>query len=242
MHRFFIKAADISGGAVTISGRDAAHARALRIRRGELFIVCDGAGADYVCRMTEPDRDGASAEILEKRASVDEPGVRCTVYTAFSKGDRLEYVVQKSVELGAAAVTLFVSVRCVVRPDAAARSRRAERLRAVAEDAAKQSGRGVIPDVLLAPSFEDAVREARGADLALFCYEEERGFGLRQALDEVPAPKTAAIITGPEGGFEPDEAAFAASEGLRPVSLGPRILRCDTAPTAALACVMMRYE
>jgi 16S rRNA (uracil1498-N3)-methyltransferase len=241
MHRFFVAAPGISGAAVTISGRDAEHIRALRIRRGEIFTVCDGAGADYVCRMTEVGRGSASAEILEKRASAGEPGVRCTVYAAFSKGDRPEAVVRKSVELGAAAVSLFISARCVARPDAAAQARRAERLRIVAEEAAKQSGRGIIPEVSISGSFEEAVRDALRTELALFFYEEERELALRQALGGTPAPKTVSIITGPEGGFEPGEAELAASAGCRVVSLGPRILRCDTAPAAALTCVMMYY-
>ncbi|MDR2357481.1 MAG: 16S rRNA (uracil(1498)-N(3))-methyltransferase [Oscillospiraceae bacterium] len=239
MRRFFIAPSDVSDGAVTVRGRDAAHMRTLRMKRGDMFAACDGAETDYICRLTELERDAARAEIALVRACEGEPPVACEVYAAFSKGDRLETVVQKSVELGAVSVVLFESRRCVARPDARALERRLERLSAVAEEAAKQSGRGRVPGVTSARSFEEAVERAAMAALPLFFYEEERARGLREALSGGGTGGSVSVVTGPEGGFEPEEADFAIGRGCVSVSLGPRILRCDTAPVAALACVMM---
>jgi 16S rRNA (uracil1498-N3)-methyltransferase len=239
LSRFFVKNPDVADGAITVAGRDMAHMRALRIKPGEVFTVCDGAETDYICRLSELGRDAARAEIMETRVCEGEPPVACAVYAAFSKGDKLESVVRKSVELGASSVVLFESRRCVARPDARSLGRRLERLSAVAEDAAKQSGRGRVPEVSAAPSFAEAAERAALAQLPLFFYEEERATCLREALSRARTPSSASIVTGPEGGFEPGEAAFAAERGCVAVSLGPRILRCDTAPVAVLACVMM---
>jgi 16S rRNA (uracil1498-N3)-methyltransferase len=164
------------------------------------------------------------------------------VYAAFSKGDRLESVVQKATELGVYEIVLFESRRCVARPDPGALERRLERLRDIALDAAKQSGRGRVPGVLAASSFTAAVTRAASARLPLFFYEDENRLYLREALEEERTPATVSLITGPEGGFDPEEAVLAASAGCRSVGLGPRILRCDTAPVAALACIMMKYR
>jgi 16S rRNA (uracil1498-N3)-methyltransferase len=242
MHRIFASAGDVGGGFVALGERDMAHLRALRIRGGESFVVCDGAGTDYVCRLAETGGDGARAEIVQTLPSAGEPAVKATVYLAFAKGERLELAVQKCVELGASAFCLFPCARIVARPGADKLPRRLERLAAISKSAAEQSGRGIIPPVRASGSLEDALREAASAQLALFLYENETGLGLREALDVSPAPGTLSIITGPEGGFEPGEAAAAKSAGCLTVGLGARILRCDTAPAAALACAMMQFD
>jgi 16S rRNA (uracil1498-N3)-methyltransferase len=215
--------------------------RALRIRGGELFTVCDGGGRDYICRLTELGRDGARAEILEARASVGEPPVNVSVYLAFAKGERLEYAVQKCVELGAAEFFVFPSARSVASPDGKSLANRLARLSAISKGAAEQSGRGIIPAVRALASFDDMVGAASQARLPLFFYEGESAPNLSSALDAVSELETASIITGPEGGFEPREVEYASRAGCLPVSLGLRILRCDTAPIAALSCVMLRY-
>ncbi len=238
MPRFFVTASNIFGGAAYLNAKETEHLRALRIRKGESFTVCDGNGTDYTCRLTDITADGAEAEIMETGPTVSEPTVDCAAYIAFAKGDRLETAVQKSVELGASEIVLFPSARCVSKPEGLSVLKKTGRLQKIGEEAAKQSGRGKIPHVIVSPSFDHMIFKASKADLPLFFYEEEKARHLKEALVEKPAFKTISIVTGPEGGFDPAEAAFAAQNGMLSVSLGPRILRCETAPIAALAAIM----
>ena len=240
MARFFVSASNIFGGVAYLSSSDTEHLRSLRIRNGEVFTVCDGNGTDYSCVLSKVDRDGAEATVLGTSPSVGEPSVSVTLYTAFSKGDKLEHVVQKAVELGAVAVVLFPSRRCVARPEGSALAKRVLRLARIAEEAAKQSGRGIVPTVTALDSYEEAIRRAASADLPLFCYENETDFGLRQAMSDRPGAVSVSLVTGPEGGFDRDEADLAASSGMITVTLGKRILRCETAPLAALTAVMFQ--
>ena len=268
MVRFFSVLSDISDGIVHLSAEDAAHIRSLRLRPDELFTVCDGGGVDYICRLGE--RNVCSvAEIIEAHSSRGEPSVACSVYIAYAKGDRLDYAVQKSVELGASDIVLFPSDRCVAIPDDP--EKKVGRLQRIALETAKQCGRGRIPVIIAMSSFGAAIRQATqhhkksvpgirispGDDeytngnpdtntscssvsgLSLFFYECEEKLHLKQVLEErSKETESISIVTGPEGGFEPHEAEFAQSMGLIAVSLGPRILRCETAPVAALAAIM----
>ena len=240
MPRFFISASNIFGGIAYLSGQDANHMKVLRIKSGETFTVCDGAGTDYVCRLKEDaGSDGLEAEILETRPSQSESPVSCRVFAAFSKGDKIETVVQKCVELGAGEIVIFPSSRCVSRPEGAAVLKKTARWQKIAEEAAKQSERGIIPRVSAAPSYAAAVADAAAADLPLFCYECEKQQSLKSLLFNSAEPRTVSIMTGPEGGFTPEEAQLAADAGMISVSLGPRILRCETAPIFALSAIMM---
>jgi 16S rRNA (uracil1498-N3)-methyltransferase len=248
MIRFFASQTDISNDTIRLSAEDSDHIRALRLRPDELFIVCDGEGLDHICRLvtrggggnrtgdgSHPE-SGSIAEIVETRPSRGEPTVECSVYIALAKGDRLEYAVQKSVELGAYDIVLFPSERCVSPPGDI--TKKITRLQKIALETAKQCGRGRIPEITSADSFEAAVRQAVSAALPLFFYECEDKLHLKQALGRYTGAGPVSIVTGPEGGFEPHEAEFARSAGMLAVTLGPRILRCETAPAAVLAAVM----
>lgn len=239
MARFFIAASNIFGGVAYLNAEEAEHIRVLRIRSGETFTVCDGNGNDYVCRLGEKTSDGISAEILETLPSTGEPGVECTVYAALPKGDKAETIIQKSVELGAASIVFFPSARCVSRPSEASLISKLGRWQKIAAEAAKQSGRGRIPTVSALSSFVLAMDEAAKTDLPLFLYEDEQGLSLRAAIEGKPDAKTVSVVTGPEGGFEKEEVEAAKQAGLLSVSLGKRILRCETAPLAALTAVML---
>jgi len=238
MARFFVTASNIFGGIAYLSSSDAEHIKALRIRNGETFTVCDGNGTDYSCVLTKMDKDGAEAQVLETSPSVGEPSVKVTIYAAFSKSDKLDHVVQKAVELGAEQIVLFPSRRCVARPEGTALVKRLLRLSRIAEEAAKQCGRGIVPTVTAMTSYEAAIEAAAGADLPLFCYEDETELSMAQAMASCPEAKTVSIVTGPEGGFEYEEAQQAAACGLKSVTMGKRILRCETAPLVALTAVM----
>ena len=235
MIRFFVEPPDISNGIVRLKPEDAEHIRVLRMRPAEQFIVCDGEGIDYICRLGGRS-EGSIAEIIGTQPSRGEPTIRCSVYIALAKGDRLDYAVQKSVELGARDIALFPSKRCVSVP--ADMKNKLFRLRKISEETAKQCDRGRIPQVNALNSFEEAIGQAALAELPLFFYELEDKLHLKQALELHDNIQSASIVTGPEGGFEQSEADYAHSSGMIAVTLGPRILRCETAPAAALAAVM----
>ncbi|NLL38589.1 MAG: 16S rRNA (uracil(1498)-N(3))-methyltransferase [Clostridiales bacterium] len=240
MHRFFVTRDSIHDGFIVLSGRNTEHFRVLRIRQGETVEVSDGEGTDYICIAGELIGREVRLNIVEKRASEREPSVICTVYAAFPKGDKAETIVQKSVELGANAIVFFPSRRCVSRLNGAAAVKKRDRWQIIAEEAAKQSGRGIIPRVDVLNKFDLAVEKAAGAELPLFLYEGETSTSIKKPLFERgESVKTVSIMTGSEGGFEPHEAQKAKDAGMLSVSIGKRILRCETAPLAALSAVML---
>ena len=238
MARFFVSASNIFGGVAYLSSSDSEHLRSLRIRNGEVFTVCDGNGTDYSCVLTKTDRDGAEAKILGTSPSVGEPAVKVTLYVAYAKSDKNDHVVQKAVELGACGIVLFPCRRCVARPEGSALAKRVVRLSRIAEEAAKQCGRGAIPTVTALDSFEEAVARASEADVPLLCYENETDTSLRQILNARSEVGTISVMCGPEGGFDASEVELAVEHGLRSVTLGKRILRCETAPLVALTAIM----
>jgi 16S rRNA (uracil1498-N3)-methyltransferase len=243
MHRFFAIGAPSNTGRIIIKGQDAAHIRVLRIRPEETVVVCDGRGLDYICRLIRADGREAELEIINTEPSSAEPSVDCTVYAAFPKADKAESIIQKCVELGAAAIYFFPSERCVSRPDQSSVKKKEERWSKISEEAAKQSGRGVIPKTGVIDSFDKAVKQAADADLPLFLYEKETELSIASPLlKKGPSCKTVSVMTGAEGGFEPFEADKARQAGMLLVSMGKRILRCETAPVAALSAVMLCTE
>lgn len=241
MPRFFTQDITETGGCIT--GEDAKHiAKVLRMKVGDELTVCDTKGRDYDCMIEEIGAGEVRLKVLSVAPSQSEPDVRVHLYQAMPKADKMETIIQKAVELGAASITPVMTRRCVSRPDAKSMDKKLVRYNRIALEAAKQCGRGVLPDVALPlPNFGAVCRSLAGYDLALFCYECG-GEPLRQLLAEAkPADgKTLkiAIITGAEGGFAAEEAEMAAKAGAKTVGLGPRILRCETAPLAVLSAVM----
>lgn len=236
MPRFFVEGEP--SGEYLVDGENGAHiVKSLRMRQGEKLTLCDGRGTDFLCTILECRPEGALVRVEERRQSDGEPEVRVTVCQCWPKGDKLETVTQKAVELGAAAVWPLESRRCVSRPDGKGAEKKTVRLQKIAREAAQQSGRGTIPRVLAPASLEEALRTAAKEGEILFFYEEGTQ-SLKQAL------KTAGdrlfVFVGPEGGFEPAEAALAESLGAKLLTLGPRILRTETAPLAAMAAIF--YE
>lgn len=227
---------NILGGMAIMKGRDAEHVRVLRLRPGEDMIICDGQGTDYKCRLVKADKEQVEAEVIEVVRCPAEPSVKVTVLCGLPKGDKTDYIIQKSVEAGAEEILFFNSDRCVARPDKP--EKKLERWQRIAEEAAKQSGRGIIPQIGWAGDFAGALDVAVKKELGLFMYET----GEREALNDVLGANSgiasSAIITGPEGGFAQFEADLARIAGLHICSMGERILRCETAPVVALTAVM----
>ena len=245
MIRFFANPLDISAKSIRLNEEDSKHIRSLRLRPDEQIIVCDGVGYDYVCKLGER-YDGTNVDIIEKHRSFSEPTVRCRSCIAYSKGDRLDYAVQKSVELGVFEIILFESERCVAVPNNI--PKKIERLQRIAFETAKQSGRGIIPVVSSGGNFEEMLDQAvSNSALSVLFYECEDQLHIKDIFEQhfLPADgskngeiKPVSLITGPEGGFEPFEVELAKSKDIKIVSLGPRILRSETAPIVALSAIM----
>ena len=237
MVRFFADQSETGGEEILLTGDNAQHARVLRLKAGEQVLVCDGEGSDLVCEVQECLQGEVRLKVCQRLESTTEAAVRVSVYMAFSKGDKLEHVIQKATELGAAEIVAFPSARCVSRPDDKSLKKKLERWQKIAASAAEQSGRGVIPDVLVLGSYSAALERAARADKALLFYENEHATTLRMAL-ESGSWRTVSLLTGPEGGLEEREVEQARQAGMQICTLGRRILRCETAPLCALSAVM----
>lgn len=241
MHRFFIASNEIQGQYVYLQAENAAHAKVLRIRPDEPFIACDENGIEYHCTLTQSNADTMVGQVLSTCICPNEATVQCTIYTAFPKGDKAEHIVQKCVEAGAHEIIFFPSSRCVSRPDGKSIEKKIARWQKISKEAAKQSMRGRIPTVSALHTWEQAVASAAQAELALMMYEPDSTiyrYPLREALATKDGYQTASIMTGPEGGFTREEVTYCSRAGLLPCSMGPRILRCETAPIAALFALM----
>ena len=160
MPKFFVSPDAVRGRFLTLDGENAAHAKVLRLRRGDSVLVCDGCGTDYRCTISDCSPQQVCLVINSTEESGAEPPVACSVYMAYAKADKLEHVIQKATELGAYEIAAFPSSRCVLKLDAASAEKKRERWQKIAASAAAQSGRGRIPQVLVMPSFEDGRRAA----------------------------------------------------------------------------------
>ena len=237
MVRFFTESKQILKDTVILTGENAQHAKVLRLKNGEEVMVCDGQGTECLCRVQEAAGNQYVLEVLSRQESASEAAAKVSVYMAFSKGDKLEHVIQKATELGAYEILTFPSARCVSKPDDKSLKKKLERWQKIAASAAEQSGRGRIPEVLVLGSYKEALERAAKADKPLMFYEHEQAVTLKMALAEKPYT-TVSLLTGPEGGLEEREVDQARQAGLTVCTLGKRILRCETAPLCALSAVM----
>ena len=237
MTRFFVTQEEMQGSFFVLTGENAIHAKVLRLKAGEQVLVCDGAGKECICTVSDVSPNQYSLVVESRQISSSEPRVNVSIYMAFSKGDKLEHVIQKATELGAYEIVAFPTSRCVSRPDEKSLAKKVERWQKIAASAAEQSGRGYIPRVLTLDSYKAALLRAMEADKAILFYENERSTTLKMAL-EAKNFSSISLLTGPEGGLEPQEVEQAKEAGLHICTLGNRILRCETAPLCALSAVM----
>lgn len=234
MPRFFVEQADPEQ--IVITGEDAHHiGRSLRMRTGEQLTVC-AEGMDYECEITRITDSEVHLHPLTITPCAAEPTVKLTLYQAIPKQDKLAEIVQKAVELGACKIVPVLTSRCVSRPSKGDFEKKRQRLQKIAVSAAKQSGRGIIPEVAPMLTWKEALQSMQAQDISVMLYEEEGGV----RFGEVPlAGRTnIGLFIGSEGGISEEEAAQAVQAGLHRVWLGSRILRCETAPTAAISILM----
>lgn len=243
MARFFLSDQNVSGVQVRITGEDAHHiARVLRLRPGNHIEVAFGTCEIGLVKLAAVTKDAVEGEVVQRFRSYQEPPLALRLYQGLAKGDKLDFVVQKAVELGVKEIIPFMSQYTVVRLDAEAAEKRVRRWQRIAEEAAKQCLRAELPAVRPVVSFDQVLAElnARPRDeLALLPYEHEE----QQSIKGLPDGewRTVSIIIGPEGGFHPDEVEAARKAGAVVVSLGPRILRTETAGLVALSLVGYRW-
>lgn len=246
MPRFFVEQNQIEENYITILGEDAHHiSRSLRMAAGEHITVSDGEQYEYDCILEEFTDKTVKAKITYKYASATELPIRVHLYQALPKGDKLDFIIQKSVECGAFDVTPFESQNCVVKVKKDAEDKKCERRNKIALEAAKQCGRGIIPRVNPTLSFNQMVNDASKFDAVLFCYEgqgtEPMGTVLKN-LKRKGEIHDIAVIIGSEGGFSSAEAALARERGFYSIGLGKRILRAETAAVFALSSVVYEFE
>ena len=246
MHHFFVRPEQISGKEAYIEGPDWNHAaNVLRVRPGEQVLLSAGEDWDYLCTVREVDRAGQRVllSVLEENRDIRELPVNISLYQGLPKSDKMELIIQKAVELGAARVIPVETARCVVKLDRKKAESKRSRWQAISESAAKQSGRSMIPEVAMPMPFAAALKEAADSDIRLIPYENAEGMErTRRILESVVPGQKIAVFIGPEGGFEETEIRQAEEAGFEAVTLGKRILRTETAGFVVLSLLMVQTE
>lgn len=243
MYHFFVPDAG-DGPVISIRGGDVNHIRnVLRMKPGDRIVVSNGADRDFYCVIREIREDEVLVEASPEEVRESELPADLILYQGLPKGTKMETVIQKAVELGAVRIVPVAMRRSVARFDDRKQKTKIPRWNSIAESAAKQSGRRVIPEVTRVFSWREAVSEASGLDRILVPYENARGMaGTMEALQGLAPGQKIGIFIGPEGGFERSEIQDLTEAGARVISLGSRILRTETAGMTALSLCMARLE
>ena len=240
MPKFFVAKDKIDGTTITIDTDDVSHIkRVLRLNIGDSITVCDSAATDYTAEITDISDKAVVCRILSKEKNNAEPNISATIFQALPKATKMELIIQKNTELGVVRIVPCELSRCVVKLDSKDAKKKCERWQKIADEAAKQSGRGVLPTVSDVMKFKDAVKEMKKSDIYFVPYESAEEITLKSVLTEKTGT-TVAFMIGPEGGFSPEEAEYLKNENVPLVTLGKRILRTETAGMAVLSMVM--YE
>lgn len=244
MHRFFAEPSEVGEKEIRLTGPDVNHIRnVLRMREGEEILVSDGQGKDFHCRIEAIQEEEVTAHILWVLDGNAELASDITLFQGLPKGDKMEFIIQKCVELGVARIVPVNTRRTIVKLDAKKEQARIKRWNGISESAAKQSGRGRIPEVSGVKSFAEALEEAKKLNMCLIPYELAKDMAqTREVLSSIKPGMSVGIFIGPEGGFEEEEVEQAAAAGARPITLGRRILRTETAGMAVLSMLVYLIE
>lgn len=244
MHQFFVEDTDVSEQAITITGSDVNHIKnVLRMKAGEKIRVSTKTGKNYYCSIQVLDDMAVTAEILEKDEAGTELPSRIYLFQGLPKSDKMELIIQKAVELGAAEIYPTAMKNCVVKLDEKKAAGKVKRWQQISESAAKQSKRSVIPVVHEPMKYQKALQLAESLDVVLVAYENERGMAAaKEAFEAIKPGMSVGIFIGPEGGFDPDEISLAREKNMNIISLGKRILRTETAGLAILSILMYQLE
>ena len=243
MYQFFVEEEQVHSDSISITGGDVNHIKnVLRMKNGEKIRVSSKSGQAYFCHISSILDD----EVIAAIDSADETGTELdnhiVLYQGLPKGDKMELIIQKAVELGVSEIVPVAMKNCVVKLDDKKAKSKVTRWQAIAESAAKQSKRSLIPEVKMPMSYKEAVAYAKGLDVKLVPYENEHGMsGTKAAMEQIEKGESVAVFIGPEGGFAPEEIEMVRDE-MQLISLGRRILRTETAGIAALAILGYQLE
>lgn len=244
MPKFFTPRENITDTTVIIDSEDAKHIeRVLRLGVGDEITVCDGRGIDYRAKISEINKSSVICDILSSKKCDTEPGIKVTLYQGIPKASKMDYIIQKTTELGVSRIVPVTLSRCVVKlENHNAEKKKVERWQKIAYEAAKQSGRGVIPDVSMPMTLDEAIVDMKRSDLAFAPYECEMNTGLRDVIENNSSVDTVSFMIGPEGGFDITETQKLTDAGITTITLGRRILRTETAGEAVLAMLMYGFK
>ena len=237
MQRFFVDDNAIKDGKITITGYDASHiSRVLRLDKGDKTVVCCNL-TDYFCTIESSLKSEVVLNVDYTKENLNEAPIKITVYQGLPKSDKMDYIIQKCVELGAEKFVPVITKNCIIKIKDG--DKKVLRWQKIASEAAKQCGRGIIPKVMPVAKFENAAKDAEG--LKIIPYENEKTTGLKSILkNKDDLTDKISVFIGPEGGFDESEIILAKENKIVPVTLGPRILRTETA--AAAVCAACMYE
>lgn len=242
MPKFFVPRENIRDDKIIINGEDVAHIKkVLRLGIGDEITMCDGVGRDYSAKIHSIEDKEITCGIISERKSDTEPNIKVTIYQGIPKGSKMDYIIQKTTELGITKIVPCIMSRCVVKIESEKDAlKKQSRWQKIAEEAAKQSGRGIIPEVCMPCTFSEAVLMMKQDDICFAPYECEETNTLKNTLSLCDNPLSVSFMIGPEGGYAANEAEQLKQYNIPTVTLGKRILRTETAGEAVLSMVM--YE
>ena len=244
MHHFFVTPGQVREDKIYIEGSDVNHIKnVLRMKIGEELQVSDGNNKQYLCEILVMDAEQVCVSVKEELERDTELPSKIYLFQGLPKGDKMEFIVQKAVELGVYEVIPVATKRAVVKLDEKKAAKKTERWNGIAESGAKQSGRNVIPKVTQVMSYKEAMQYAKELDVVLIPYELAEGMEeTRRIVEGIESGQSVGVFIGPEGGFEAEEVAYALEQGAMAVTLGKRILRTETAGLTTLSILMYHLE
>lgn len=250
MPKFFVTPDQIHGDTLIITGNDAKHISfSLRMKVCDKITVCSSDKIDYLCEISSFESDAVHANIISSSICEAEPPYFIRLFQCLPKGDKMEQIIQKAVELGVSEIVPVYSLRCIAKPTPSGRDnkdKKTERYNRIAYEAAGQSGRGIIPRVYDCVDFKKALEMAQNDSMSFICYEGNRSVSLKeywiQSIGGDNKNNVISFFIGPEGGFSTDEVALAEQLGVRSVGLGNRILRTETASGFVLSSIAYQTE
>lgn len=243
MHRFFIKPEDIYNDEITIEGEDVQHiSRVLRLQEGDKIVLCDQSGTDYNVAIANISKHTIKTTIIDKVPSKGEPSIEVVLYQGIPKSTKMDLIIQKCTEMGITRIVPIFTTRTIVKLESEKdEAKKVSRWTKIAEEAAKQSARGIVPHIDMPMNLEQALKDSKELDIVLIPYELEKNMSVKAALQGKTA-KSVGFFIGPEGGFDTLEIDKAKQNDVVPVTLGNRIMRTETAGFAMLTCIMYEYD
>ena len=246
MPKFFIKSNQIQENKVTILGEDVKHiTQVLRVKPQEKLIVCNEEnGLNYLVKIENITPSFVMCQIIDCMKPFVEPPVDVTIFQGLPKADKMEYIIQKNVELGAKEIIPVTMSRCMVKLEEKSAIKKIERWQKIAESAAKQSGRDYIPKIQLPINVQELSKRVNEFDLILLAYENEKESTLKQELKKMKLSQglKIGVVIGPEGGLDLKEVKILVEQGARKITIGKRILRTETASIMVMSNIIYEYE